>query len=504
MISPALLLLGWHTDDRPHRPCRLRSSLDASVAEGAAAEVFGACAGGAVLTGWALYLGAGPFLIGLLAALPVAAQVVQLPAACLTQRLGAKCLAVAAIGASRLAWLPLVILPFVQLPAATALTVFVAVVAVAAVLGVVGSNAWTAWMGELVPGMIRGRFFGRRLVFVNIAGTMASLGAALVLDVFSPVGGRGPTLGALSAVACAAGAVSIALLVRQRAAGPSGDGRAADWRDALRCTRDARTRPLLLYLLAWNAAVGIAAGFFSYHMLVNLRMGFLLVAAHGVLVAAVRVVAAPGWGRLVDGFGARPVLIVCSFGIAVVPLVWLGITSDRLWPIGIEAVVAGALWGGHGIAAFDLSIGLSPRPRRPFYLAAFATAGGFGFAAASALGGWLLSVLATPIDVIGGGWRDVHVLFLLSALGRGGAAWLAVHIDEPASRSVRDVVQAVHGMLARGESRITTRATARPGSAQRGDDVVGEDAQRAEHWLHPKQAAGVQLGDHPAQPEVLA
>lgn len=40
----------------------LRRSLRASVAEGAVAEVFTACATGAVVTGWALHLGADPVL----------------------------------------------------------------------------------------------------------------------------------------------------------------------------------------------------------------------------------------------------------------------------------------------------------------------------------------------------------------------------------------------------------------------------------------------------------
>jgi MFS family permease len=460
VISPALLLLGWNTDERAPRPCRLRASLEASVAEGAAAEVFGACAGGAVLTGWALFLGASPFLIGVLMALPVAAQVVQLPAAWLTQRFGPKRLAIAAIGASRLAWLPLVAVPFVHLPQRTALGVFVTVVAITAVLGVVGSNAWTAWMGDLVPGMIRGRFFGRRLVFVNIAGTTASLAAGIALDFFSPLGWRGETLAALGVVAGLAGMVSIALLVVQQGPAACEEAGAADWRDAVGCARDPRTRPLLLYLLGWNAAVGISAGFFTYHMLVNLKMGFVLVAAYGILVAAVRVVSAPAWGRLVDGFGARPVLIVCSFGIAVVPLVWLGIASDRLWPIAIEAVVAGALWGGHGIATFDLSIGLSPRKGRPFYLAVFATAGGLGFAATSALAGLVLTTLAPMMNAASTGWRGVHVLFLLSAVGRAGAAWLALRLDEPSARSVRDVVGAIQTMVARGASRLQRARTA--------------------------------------------
>jgi MFS family permease len=184
-------------------------------------------------------------------------------------------------------------------------------------------------------------------------------------------------------------------------------------------------------------------------MLANLEMGFVLVAAHGILVAAVRIASAPAWGRLVDAFGARPVLVVCSVGISAVPVIWLFVTPARLWPIGVEAVVAGALWGGHGIAAFDLSIGLAPRRGRPFYLAAFATAGGLGFAATSALAGALAYALASPIPLFGSSWLNVHVLFLLSALGRAGAAWLALRIDEPAARGVRELARAMLGMLAR-------------------------------------------------------
>src|SRR5207237_2721255 len=195
-----------------HRGGGLRASLDACVAEGAAAEVFGACAGGAVLTGWALFLGASPVVIGLLGALPLAAQIVQRPAAWLTQRVGAKPLAVVAIGASRLAWLPLVAVPFLHLAPSMALLVFVSVVAIAGLLGVVGNNAWTAWMGDLVPGAVRGRFLARRLIYVNVAGTSAALAAGFALDLLSPRGFKGETLAALAAVGCAAGLVSIRLL----------------------------------------------------------------------------------------------------------------------------------------------------------------------------------------------------------------------------------------------------------------------------------------------------
>ena len=434
----------YPTRSRAGRVQRLRTSLNTSVTEGAVAEVFGACAGGAVLTGWALYLGAGPVVIGLIGALPLAAQVLQLPAAWLTQAVGAKRLAVAAIAASRLAWLPLIALPFLHLAPATTLALFVGVVGIAAVFGVIGNNAWTAWMGELVPGQIRGRFFGQRMVYLTLSGTVASLAAGLALDAFGPRGWRGETLAVLAAIACDAGAVSIWLLLVQQAPCVSATpAEAGDWRTALVAARDAKARALLVYCFGWNAAVGLSASFFSYHMLENLKLGFGLAAAHGIAVAVVRIVSAPVWGRLVDRCGARPVVALCSFGVASVPAIWLFATPDRLWPIAVEAVIAGALWGGHGIAAFHLSLGLSPGPRRPFYLAGFAMAGGVGFAVSSSLAGALVYMLPSRLDVLGWAWVDIHVLFALSAIARAAAAGLALRIDEPAARSVAELVRAL-------------------------------------------------------------
>src|SRR5438094_257183 len=290
------------------------------------------------------------------------------------------------------------------------------------------------------------------------AGTVASLAAGCALDAFAPRGWKGETLGVLAAVACVAGIVSIRLMLAQQSPRRR-DDTAPDWGDVARAVREPQTRPLLGYLLGWNAAVGISAGFFSFHMLANLEMAFTLVAAHAIIVAALRIVSAPACGRLVATLGARPVLVVCSFGISVVPLIWLFVTPDRLWPIAVEAVVSGILWGGHGIAAFDLSIGVSPRRGRPFYLGAFATAGGLGFAVSSTLAGLLAAALSSPLHVLGSSWSDMHVLFLLSAIGRAGAAALALRIDQPAARRLPELTRALMG-IARRSARLSRAGAA--------------------------------------------
>ena len=423
------------------RRSALRGSVCASFGEAAVAELFGACTGGAVLTAWALHLGASPFTIGLLAALPFAAQILQVPGAWLTLTFGPKAVAIAAIGASRLLWLPMVALPFMALPAATALHVFVGVVALAAVFGVIGNNAWTAWIGDLVPGAIRGRFFSRRTVYISIASTVASLGAAAALDGLGPRGWQGPTLGGLAAVGCVAGALSLHLLHRQHDPARAAARQRPDWRVLIAVARAPQARPFLKYLMAWNSAVALSASFFSLHMLVNLQTGFALAALYGVGVATVRIISAPFWGRAVDRLGARPVLVLCSFGITAVPAIWLCVSPAFLWPLALEAALAGALWGGHGIAVMNLTVKLSPGRERPFYLAMFAAASGLGFAVAAAGAGLLASQLPARFDLFGETWTNLHVLFLLSALARAVAAVPALRIQEPGAQDVRTFVR---------------------------------------------------------------
>ena len=420
----------------------LRPTLRAALFEGASAEVFAACAGGGILTAWALYLGASPLVIGLLGALPVACNVLNLPAAWLTHIVGRKRLAIVAVGASRLVYLPLIAFPFLSLPDVTRLRLFIALVAVTSVLAVIGNNAWIAWMGDVVPAQIRGRFFGRRTVFLTLAGATSSLAAGVALDTLSPRGWKGETLAGLAAIACLAGLASIWLLRRQHEPAAASTNAGHDgWAALAACVRDRAGRPFLWYHFWWHVAVGSVAGFISFHMLVNLRMGFALVAAHGVAVAVVRIVAAPLWGRAVDRLGARPVLVLCSFGVAAVPAIWMLTTPDRLWPIALEALVSGVLWGGHGIASVDLSVALAPRAGRPFFLAAFATAGGLGFALASILAGLLASSLPAQFQLFGLGWTAIHVLLLISALGRVAAALLAVRIKERDARGVPELLR---------------------------------------------------------------
>ena len=415
---------------RTHGPAsRVRRSLRFSTAEGMFVEVFNACAGPTVLTGFALWLGATPLQVALVGQLPTIAPLVQLPAAWVTSALGRRRTALVTIALSRQVLLPLAVLPFLPIGRDTARAVLLWVAAASAVLGVVGNNAWTAWMGDLVPERLRGRYFGGRTAVCILAGMGASLASGRFLDAAGHHAATGPALAILAVLASAVGALTTWLMSRQHE--PGGEPAAPhDPRVMLRPFLDPSARPFLVFQLAWNGAVGIGGGFYTFHLLHNLRAGFTVVALQAAGMSALRVLSAPLWGKAIDRLGARPVLAACTFGLACLPAVWIFATPTFLWPFALDAVLGGVFWGGYYLAAFAVPLAIAPRRERPFYLGAFAMAGGLATAVATAAGGLLAGALPARFEALGHVTYAVHVLFVASALARFAAAFLALRIEE--------------------------------------------------------------------------
>jgi MFS family permease len=412
----------------------LRRSLQISVAEGLLAEVVGACAGGGVLTAWALWLELPPVLIGLLGALPYAAQIVQLPAAWVSRRIGSRRHAIWAVGLSRQAWLPLAFIPWLPFPRA----VFLGCVLASAGLGVAGNNGWTAWMGDLVPDRIRGRYFGRRSALCALAACAGSLAVGVILDKTDAA----VALPALSVAACVAGLATTLLMREQHDPGRTLPA-APRLDDALEPARDPLLRRVLAYQTAWSAAGGIAAAFYPLHMVANLRMTFALLALYNGGIAAAKFVAGPMWGKVLDARGERPILIGCSFALSLSPALWLVATPSRLWPLAIDAGLSGVCMAGLSLASFSLPVALS-RPRsRAFYVAAISSAGGLAAAVGSSFGGALAHAVPAPLSVFGAPLLTAHVLFLAGGVARLCASVLALRVRRaPASQEVVELLAA--------------------------------------------------------------
>ena len=416
----------------------LRKSLRTSMVEGALAELVGACTSGGVLTAWALYLELPPVLIGLLGALPFTAQLVHLPASWFTRRLGGRRAALWTIGIARQSILPLACLPMLRAGLPVKQGIFLVCASANAALSVAGNNAWTAWMGDLVPGAVRGRYFGRRSAICAFAATFACLGAGIALDRGRNHAQAGTALCLLTLVASAVGAVTTLLLRRQHEPKHATPPRSAPLAEALEPIRDARARSLLAFQLAWSAAGGIAAAFYPLHMIGNLRMGFVRMALYTAAVAAFRMISAPLWGQAMDRGGARPVLLASAVGLGLSPFLWIFATGDRLWPLAIDAALAGTATAGLSLATFSLPLALSRPASRSFYVGALAAAGGLAAGVGSAAGGALVKLFPDAWSLFGQPLVSAHALFLAGAGARLCASALALRVDE---RPGAEVVQ---------------------------------------------------------------
>jgi MFS family permease len=402
-------------------PGSLRASLAACTAEGLAAEVVGACFGNAVLTAWAVELGASPLLLGVLWGLPYFGQVFQVPALWLTSHLGRKRAAVVTHTLSRQITLPIAVLPFVDLSLDTKRAVVVGLFALSSLLAVLGHNAWLAWMGELVPARIRGAYFGRRTALCAIAATVASLFVASLLDTGRLHGWLGVALSAIIVARSLAGAATTVLLLRQHdPLTPTPRPRASDF---ARPVSDRAFRKLLAYRGAWGVATGIGASLSAIYMLRALGLGFIGVAMYTAGVAVLRVVTTPLWGRMLDRAGGRRVLVACSFGAALSSLAWVFATQGSAWLIAVDALVSGLLLGGQELAVFTLPLAAAPSGRRPLYAATSVMVGGVAYGGASVAAGALADVVR---------FRDILVA---AALWRLLAAVVATGIEDGSAPS---------------------------------------------------------------------
>lgn len=152
------------------------------VRDAAWASLAGSLQGGVVLVGFALALGAGPMQIGLLAAIPLMAQALQLPAIALVERLQQRRkIAVVAVTAARVLILSMALLPWVA-DQANRLHLLIAMQFCISALGSVCACALNSWLHQLLPRDGLGAFFAKRLFWATSVACIGTLAAGQLID----------------------------------------------------------------------------------------------------------------------------------------------------------------------------------------------------------------------------------------------------------------------------------------------------------------------------------
>lgn len=427
---------------RPDETERDRSAgLSLLAREGAYANVFIVLTGGAFLTGLALYLGSNDFEIGILAAAPFLMQCAQLVSPYVFRDpVASKDRIAVTLALSRLLWLA--VIPLLLLGGSWRLPALIGVVVVSGLLTMVSSPAWLAWMADVVPEGLRGGFFSRRNAAVAATTVAGTILGSLMLDWFRSRGAE-----ALGFVAIALLAVVGALLAWRAMTNIPNSRSSTSLRDRQRPdllapVRNRDFRRVLVVFAVWNIGIGVSAGFFAPHMLLNLKMSFFQIGLYSCAAALAAVVSSRVWGGFIDRFGSKSILDLCAFGISLIPFIWLFPQADSKWILIPEAVYSGLLWAGFNLAAFTLPLDRSPKANRTAYLSVFAAVTGLAFFSASLAAGYAAEILSDwSLTVMGMTFVNYHVLFIGSALVRLSTATLIATFHEPAEMRLPVVIQ---------------------------------------------------------------
>ncbi len=276
--------------------------------------------------------------------------------------------------------------------------------------GMATSPAWNAWITTLVPREIRATFFASRTRNAQAALFGAVLAGGLMLQWGRDQEIELGVFGALFAAALASRLVSARFLARQSEAPDlAREHRALPLRAVVSTVRRAGSGRALAYLLGMQAAVNVAAPFFTPYMLGPLGLSY---AQFMILTAAAflaRVLVLPLLGHVAQRRGTRHILWWGAVGIVPLPVLWL-VSHEFAYLLCVQ-IVAGSAW-----AAVELATTLSffegiDESDRASVLTAFNLAN----AAAISIGAALASQLFLELD---GGPGVYAWLFAISSTGR--------------------------------------------------------------------------------------
>ena len=352
---------------------------------------------------FALALGASEFFIGLLTSIPLLANaILQIPASYLAERTG-KRRTICTISSffSRVMWIPILLIPFLFGESLLLLIVFFSIFH--GISGII-SPSWASLMGDIVPGVKRGRYFGLNHRIFAVVSLLAVLFAGYVLDFFS-----GSFIG-FGIIFGAAGIFGVLTSFSFKKF-PEPKFRKIKtnfFSDMKNIFGNLPFKYFVVSFALFNFGYHFSAPFFVVKLIRDLNAPYIWISILSIMSTLIIILVQRLWGRLSDSIGNKSIIILCAFGIATLPFGWALIpTPVFIIPLG---VISGLFWAGFNLSSFNYMLGVASE-RRTLFSAVFWALSNIGIVAGSLIGGISADYLSTHSLFI---FQGLEIVFLIS------------------------------------------------------------------------------------------
>lgn len=402
--------------------------ITASIADGLAS--------GGFLAAFALLLGASNFQIGVMIAIPFMVQPLQIFAVMAVEKAQMrKIYAVISYFVAYSMWIPISILPFLmETPNAGAVSLMLGFIGLRGMANAFVNTSWNGWLRDIVPQDIMGKFFARRLQLATVASVVAAIGGAAFIDWWKESGPAAEIFGYSYAMLFGSilfGFTAVGFMARipePRMMVPDGPRRSVA-ESLKRPLRDRNFRQLIKFTFLWNFVAHLAVPFFTVYMLVVLEMSLTTVVALGVLSQMANVFFLRIWGPLVDQYGSKVVLSLCSSLYFLVILGWTFTTLPEkhgftMPLLALLHMLIGIASAGINIASTTIRMKMAPKAEATSYLTTVSLAANIAAGISPLLGGAFADFFSVRQLEVSLRWVAPGTSFDLSAFNLTGFDFL--------------------------------------------------------------------------------
>ena len=448
----------------PNQSHRRRSDLRRSLGNVYIAWSFGAVwlfiVMGAASTEFARLLGVSAFGFGLLAAAPFVGALTQLPVSFVIERYGhRKAIFMTGGIAARSIWILLAVIPW-ALPREAWAPALVGGTALAMLLLQATGPAWMSWGADLIPSRLRGRYMARRIRLGQGIGLVTTLLIGFGLDRSAELAGDDlrNAISAAYIIAAFCGVIDYLWHLPVHIPDPPRRER----KSLLRLMREPLADRSFRWFIAFTGTLTFATGYVGQfvnlymieHVAIDKQSRFLLV--NTMLVAIpllVMMLTLPIWGRLMDRFGRRPVMIIAGVLMAHGGASWIFVTPHNWWFGYLTVIVATAAWPAIEVGNFNILLSMADSKAGTRSGTAYVAVNSIVVAVAGTLSGLFGGAVA---EWIGPDWRGAilgfpltyhGVLMIISGVLRLVAIGIFARVHEPGSAPTRQAARYILGGL---------------------------------------------------------
>ncbi|WP_400208248.1 MFS transporter [Candidatus Methanomassiliicoccus intestinalis] len=386
----------------------VQKGLRSIIFDGMMSQALTTFTGSVFLTAFALTLGASDFIVGVLATIPLLANVIQIPAALLVEKLRVrKSITVLASALSRALWLVIAAIPFIA--ADWAIPLIIITLIALSLLAAVGGCSWNSWINDIVPKQSLGKFFSQRMLRSTATAIPAALLAAWFISwwqqTFPGLEVMGYSL--LFVAGLIFGLIGVAVIARMpepamvvQTMPPLAEIIKSPFADHNFCN-------LIKFLASWNFSINLVLPFLTVYLITTFGYSASLVTVFGVVSQLASMLFFRIWGVLCDRYSNVSVLKIAGPAMVVVSLLWAttsifaGSTWIILLIVGIH-LLSGAASAGVNLATGNIGLKLAPREKATSYLAASSLFSAVSAGLAPLIGGIAIGFV--------GGWEYFFIL----------------------------------------------------------------------------------------------